>query len=678
MTAVTDRDAAGSQPQAKPGPNDEVIPRQDVTAAGISPGHVSERDARKVAEAARETEWTKPSFAKELFLGQFRLDLIHPHPRPRRATVEKGDAYLAKLADFISKEVDGPRIEREDRIPDETIQGLRELGVFGIKIPEEYSGLGLSQVYYNKALVILGSGHPSLTALVSAHQSIGVPEPLKLFGSEEQKRRYLPRLAAGEISAFLLTEPDVGSDPARLAASAVPTENGSGYVLNGVKLWATNGSIADIVVVMARVPKSEGHPGGITAFVVEADWPGVTVERRNSFMGLRGLENSVTRLHDVYVPAENVIAREGLGLKIALTTLNAGRLSLPAVCAGAAKWCVRVARGWANARVQWGRPVGKHEAIAKKIAFMAATSYALEAVLDLSSQLADDGSADIRIEAALAKLYASEMANAIADELLQIRGGRGYETAESLRARGERPVPVEQLLRDLRINRIFEGSTEIMHLFVAREAVDTHLAVAGDIIDPEAGFGRKARAAGRAGVFYAGWLPRLTLGRGQLPKSYGEFGRLAKHMRYIERASRKLARSTFYAMARWQGSLERKQAFLARVVDIGAELFAMAATCVRAQMERIDDPERGATAYELADVFCQQARHRVDRLFHDLWHNTDRGDYRFAREVLDGRYAWQEEGVPDRAPSDLPWIAEVKPGPPQTPNVRRRVPSRSS
>src|SRR5689334_19312399 len=231
----------------------------------------------------------------------------------------------------------------------------------------------------------------------------------------------------------------------------------------------------------------------------------------------------------------------------------------------------------------------------------------MESMLDLCCMLADDDRNDIRIEAALIKLYASEMAWQIADALIQIRGGRGYETAASLAARGERAVAVEQLLRDLRINRIFEGSTEIMHLLIAREAVDQHLAVAGDIIEPEAPFGRKVRAAGRAGLFYGRWLPTLAVGTGQVPGGYGSYGPLAKHIRYVERASRKLARSTFYAMARWQGKLERKQSFLARVVDIGAELFAMSAACVRARSERHEHPE----GVELADLFCRQGRRRV-------------------------------------------------------------------
>jgi alkylation response protein AidB-like acyl-CoA dehydrogenase len=633
---------------------------------------VDAQESRAVAEAARETEWRKPSFAKELFLGRLRLDLIHPHPRPTSRDREKGDAFLTRLRTFLEAEVDPAVIEREARIPDEILKGFKEIGVLGMQVAEEYGGLGLTKLYYTRALQLIGSVSPALAALVSAHQSIGVPQPIKLFGTPEQRRRYLPRCARTDITAFLLTEPDVGSDPARLRTSAVPTDDGSAYVLNGVKLWGTNGVIADLLVVMAKVPKSDGHRGGITAFVVEADSPGVTVERRNAFLGLRGLENSVTRFHDVRVSAENVIGREGQGLKIALTTLNAGRLSLPAICVASSKWALNIAREWSAARHQWGRPIGDHEAIADKVAFIAATSYALEAVLELSSVLADDDHNDIRIEAALAKLYGSEMAWRIADELVQIRGGRGYETAASLAARGEKAAPVEQVLRDLRINRIFEGSTEIMHLLIAREAVDTHLAVAGDVIDRSVPPKRRMRAAVRAATFYAGWLPTLAVGSGQLPSSYAEFGRLAKHLRYVERASRHLARSTFYGMSRWQGRLEHRQVFLARIVDIGAELYAITAACVRAQMLSQEDPESGSRADELADAFCTQARVRVEALFHGLWHNVDATNRRLAKDVLEGRHSWVEDGVLLLA-DDAPWIADTGPGPSTAENVHRRI-----
>ncbi|MFI6645575.1 acyl-CoA dehydrogenase family protein [Streptomyces sp. NPDC050504] len=630
---------------------------------------VTEREARRVAEDAREQDWRKPSFAKELFLGRFRLDLIHPHPLPTADDALRGEEFLAKLRDFCETEVDSALIERDARIPDEVVNGLKELGALGMKIDTKYGGLGLTQVYYNKALALAGSASPAIGALLSAHQSIGVPQPLKLFGTQEQKEEFLPRLARTDISAFLLTEPDVGSDPARLATTAVP--DGDAYVLDGVKLWTTNGVVADLLVVMARVPGSEGHRGGITAFVVEADSPGVTVEHRNAFMGLRGIENGVTRFHRVRVPAANRIGPEGAGLKIALTTLNTGRLSLPALCVGAGKWCLKIAREWSSVREQWGRPVARHEAVGAKISFIAATTFALEAVLDLSSQMADEDRNDIRIEAALAKLYGSEMAWLMADELVQIRGGRGFETAASLAARGERAVPAEQILRDLRINRIFEGSTEIMHLLIAREAVDAHLAVAGDIIDPDKTLADKARAGAQATAFYARWLPRLVAGPGQLPRSYAEFEQLAPHLRYVERASRKLARATFYAMSRWQGRLETKQGFLGRIVDIGAELFAMSAACVRAELLSRTE-EHGREAHQLADVFCRQARIRVDELFGRLWTNTDDIDRKVVDGVLAGAYTWLEQGVVDPS-GDGPWIADATPGPAGHDNVHRPI-----
>ncbi|PWI44347.1 acyl-CoA dehydrogenase family protein [Streptomyces sp. ICBB 8177] len=633
---------------------------------------VSEREARQVAEEAREQDWRKPSFAKELFLGRFRLDLIHPHPTGAAEDVRRGEAFLAKLRDFLVEEVDGARIEREARIPDEVVAGLKRIGALGMKIDTRYGGLGLTQVYYNKALALAGSASPAIGALLSAHQSIGVPQPLKMFGTQEQKDAFLPRCATTAISAFLLTEPDVGSDPARLATTAV--RDGDSYVLDGVKLWTTNGVVADLLVVMARVPKSEGAKGGITAFVVEADSPGITVENRNAFMGLRGIENGVTRFHQVRVPAANRVGPEGAGLKIALTTLNTGRLSLPAMCAGAGKWCLKIAREWSAAREQWGRPIARHEAVGSKIAFIAATTFALEAVLDLSSQMADEDRNDIRIEAALAKLYGSEMAWKMADELVQIRGGRGFETADSLAARGEKPVPTEQMLRDLRINRIFEGSTEIMHLLIAREAVDAHLSVAGDLIDPDKSLGDKARAGAKAGGFYARWLPKLVAGPGQVPTSYSEFGPLATHLRYVERGARRLARSTFYAMSRWQGRMETKQGFLGRIVDIGAELFAMSAACVRAQMlaGAGTGGADGVAARQLADTFCRQARIRVEELFDRLWTNTDTEDGALVEAVMAGRMRWLEEGIVDPS-GEGPWIADATPGPATKPDVHRTI-----
>ncbi|WP_306912480.1 acyl-CoA dehydrogenase family protein [Arthrobacter sp. B3I9] len=645
-----------------------------VPAEAIGP-EATAADARAITEAAREATWDRPSFAKGLYLGHFDLSLIHPWPEAPADDVERGEEFLARLAAYC-RTMSGRTIERDAQIPDGYLKGLAELGVFGMKIPRDYGGLGLSLVYYGRALALLGSVHPSLGALLSAHQSIGVPEPVKVFGTPEQKQKYLPRCAAGAITAFLLTEPDVGSDPARMGSTAVPSEDGESYLLDGVKLWTTNGVIAELVVVMALVPAHTGpdgtaHKGGISAFVVEMDSPGITVENRNAFMGLRGIENGVTRFHQVRVPAANRLGREGQGLKIALTTLNTGRLSIPGLCVGSGRWSLKIAREWSNARTQWGRPVGQHEAVGKKIAFIAASAFALDAVFELCAEMADAGQKDVRIEAALAKLWCTEISCRIADELVQIRGGRGFETADSLQARGERAVPAEQQVRDLRINRIFEGSSEIMRLLIAREAVDAHLTAAGDLASADATLSDKAKAAVGASGFYARWLPKLVAGAGMDPRSYGDFGRLAKQLRFVERSSRRLARQTFYGMGRWQAGLEHKQAFLGRIVDIGAELFAMAACCSRAEMLLRTAPERAASAFELAEAYCEQAKVRVEEYFDQLWRNTDDTDRVLSRKVLDGGYLWLEAGVLDQSEGTGPWIADARPRPSEKENLHR-------
>jgi alkylation response protein AidB-like acyl-CoA dehydrogenase len=613
--------------------------------------------SKQVAEAGREAEWRLPSFGKQLFLGHLELDLIHPQPALDPADVERGEAFLATLRAFLAERVDPLQIERDARIPDEVIEGLKRIGAFGMKIPTEYGGLGLTQVYYNRALALAGVWHSAIATVLSAHQSIGLPQPLRMFGSEEQKREWLPKLATTHISAFLLTEPRAGSDPARVEAQAIPTEHGLGYRITGQKLWATNGTIADVVVVMAVVPPSEGHPGGITAFIVPYDSEGITVLARNQFMGLRGIENSLTDFKDVYVPKENIIGREGLGLKIALKTLNTGRLSLPALSAAAARYALKVSRQFADERVQWGKPVGKHDPVAQLLAFVAGSAFGLQAVVDVSSRLADDQRNDIRIEAALAKLYESELGWRVADAMVQIRGGRGYETAESLARRGERPVPAEQMIRDLRINRVFEGSSEIMRLLIAREALDQHLKQAMPLMDPSKSKRDKAGDALKAGRFYAGWLPQQAVGEGMRPGAYGEFGPLARHLRWAERASRRLAVESFYAMSRYGAGLEFRGHMLGRMVDIGAEVFAVSAACVYADTLGRENAERKTEAYELADLFCRQARRRADALFHSLHDNDDTFNYKAAQQVLDGRYEWLEEGMLD--PADAPAAVSV-------------------
>jgi hypothetical protein len=600
---------------------------------------VSEQESLKVAEHAREAEWKKPSFMREFFLGRFRLDLVYPFPLAEKERPEFA-AFYQKFEAFLRDEVDPAEIDRTGEYPPKVLDGLRRLGAFGMKIPAKYGGLGFTNVEYNRVMTLIGSRCGNLGALLSAHQSIGVPQPLKTFGTEELKRKYLPRCAAGEISAFALTEPRVGSDPARMLTTAKKTADGTAYVLNGKKLWTTNGTLAKLLVVMAIDPDTKK----ISAFVVEADWPGVSVEHRCRFMGLRAISNAVMDFKDVRVPAENLIGQEGKGLKIALTTLNDGRLSIPNISVGTVKACLGIVRRWANERVQWGKPIGKHEAITHKISDIAARTFAMEAVASLATEMSDRGGYDIRLEAAAAKEWITFRAWEVVDETMQIRGGRGYETEQSLAARGDEPVPVERMMRDYRINKIFEGSTEIMHLFMAREMVDKHLQVAGALVDPAKPLSAKLAALPGMAAFYAWWYPTRWLGWSFWPK-YAGMGPLAPHLRFVERSSRRLARASFHGMLVYQAKLQNKQAFLFRLVDIANETFAMAAAASRAQTLVDRNAPEGRQAVRMADVFCRSARRRVVALFRELWSNDDVLRYKHGLGVLGGADTWLETGI---------------------------------
>lgn len=598
----------------------------------------AEARSRRVAEAAREAEWRKNSFMRDLFLGSLRLDLVSPYPeRPQRREFWR---FHDELRAFLVEHVDPVAIDRTGEYPHDVVEGLASLGAFGMKIPSEYGGLGLTQREYEVVMQLVGSHDANVTALLSAHQSIGVPQPLKLFGTEQQKRAYLPRCARGAISGFALTEPAVGSDPARIATIAEPTPDGKAFVLNGQKLWCTNGTLAELLVVMARTPPDDR----ISAFVVETSWPGVEVRHRCRFMGLKALANAELEFHDVRVPRENLIGELGRGLKIALVTLNTGRLTLPAATTGGVKACLEICRDWCNVRVQWGRPIGEHEAIAHKLSKMAATAFAMESVSELASDMADRPEYDIRLEAAAAKEWNTARAWEIIDDALEIRGGRGYETESSLAARGELPIGIERMMRDSRINRIFEGSSEILHLFMAREAVDRHVRVAGALIDPNVPPRRKIGVLLRAVVFYAGWYARRWFGWDLWPR-FRRFGSLAGHLRFVERASRKLARSTFYGILVFRGKLERKQAFLFRLVDIAMDLYAMTATVLHAHRMAESGAPHGAEALRLADLFCRRRRRAIAHRFRALWLNDDDLRYRAGREVLEGRHGWLESGI---------------------------------
>ena len=602
--------------------------------------------ALELAESSRDPLDERGSFASNLFIGRFDFDRIFPWPSQSVEDRSAGEAFLAELKAYLAANVDADEIDRTGEIPQKNIDDLFAMGAFAIKVPKQYGGLGLSQVNYGRAAMLLGSWDGNLTALVSAHQSIGVPQPLLIFGTEEQKAKYLPRVARKEISAFALTEMNAGSDPANMSLRADLSEDGSSWVLNGEKLWCTNLIKAGVLVVMAKTPPkmvNGKERKQISAFIVDVDTPGLEITYRCHFMGLRALYNGIVKFTDVRVPRENLIAKEGQGLKVALTTLNTGRLTIPAACVGLSKRLVEICRKWASERIQWGAPIGQHSAIAGKVAEMAANTFAMEAITFLTSALVDRKAGDLRIETAMCKMWCTEMTWKIADEAMQVRGGRGYETAQSLAGRGEEPIAVERFLRDCRINLIFEGSSEIMRLFIAREALDPHLKVGGAIFNTQLPMATRIKSMFSSGSFYTRWYPKQWFGGnpGNLDHLHAD---LRDHVNYGAGASKKLARGLFHAMMRFGPKLDREQLLLSRFVGVATELFAMSATCAFAQ-SKIDAGEPAAEILSLARYFCRSARMRIDHHFAGTSHNADKAGYDLTQELLAGKHENLRRGI---------------------------------
>ncbi|MCP4641776.1 MAG: DNA polymerase II [bacterium] len=608
--------------------------------------------ALDLAEDSRETEWVFPSLVAELFKGKFRWDMLSPFPEQDEADKRIGDEYIEKARTVLEEYVDPDEVDRTEELPNDAILAMADIGLFGLKIPTEYGGLGMSQTNYNRVMAFIATYCNSTAVWLSAHQSIGVPQPLKLFGSDEQKKKYLPRLAKGAVSGFALTEPDVGSDPARMGTIAKPSTDGAYYTINGEKLWCTNGPAAELLVVMALTPPkmvNGKEKPQITAFVVETDTPGFETTHHCSFLGVRGISNGLMRFTDVKVPAENIIGGLGQGLKIALTTLNTGRLTIPGTSAGAGKACMHFAGDWIHKREQWGAPIGKHQAIGVKLASMAADTFAMDSINMVACRFVDQGQADIRLEAAMAKLFCTVTAWRVADDFLQIRGGRGYETARSLRDRGEDPIPAERLLRDARISRIIEGTDEIMRLFIAREAMDTHVRRVMPIM---MGKGSKGKLIWDAFKFYASWYPKTWLpSLGGLDSRYLSSPN-RRHLEYIPKASKRLARTMFHTMAKFGPKLEREQLILQRFVDIGTDLFAMACVLARAEHLLAENPQNAALQ-DMANLFCREARLRITENMRDVRRGRGRLFNKVSKAFMAGEYKWMIEGIYDDFPPTM-------------------------
>jgi alkylation response protein AidB-like acyl-CoA dehydrogenase len=593
--------------------------------------NAEEAKSIQVAEESRELDWKSKSFMASMFMGDLDMTLAYPFPEQSEIDRKEGDEIIEKFEAWAKDNLDGDAIDKAQEIPPHVWKGIAELGLFGIKIPKEYGGLGLSQTNYVRILGAVARYCGSTAATLSAHQSIGVPQPLKLFGTEAQKKKWLPRIAKGELSAFALTEPGAGSDPASMVTEAVKQEDGS-WVINGEKLWCTNGTLADLYVVMARTTSSDGRKG-ITAFVVEGRSEGLEVVHRCRFLGIRAIENGLIRFRNVKVPAENVILGEGKGLKLALTTLNDGRLGIPAVAAFVSRDVSDFSASWAKSRAQWGKAVGSHEAGAQKLAEIASLTYAMETLALYGAALSDKHDVDIRMEAATAKMWNSERSWEVADAAFQLRGGRGFETDRSVDGRGEVGFPMERVLRDTRINRIVEGTTDIMHLFIAREALDGHLRNAGGLFKKGASLWDKLKVVGKCALIYPTWYLKTWVGSLMSPFLNYD-GELRDQLEWIESEVRRLGRTLFHQMVLKGPKLEMRQLILARLVDIGAELAVMSLVAARLQTEIDRKDAKSSTNMTVMRYFFASRRQYVARLFNEVWSNADEEASAAANEVM--------------------------------------------
>jgi alkylation response protein AidB-like acyl-CoA dehydrogenase len=397
-------------------------------------------------------------FAKSLFFGRFRGELLFPYPTLPADKAKEVEEAVEQVRRFCEEQIDAAAIDRNAEIPRSVIDGLGQLGVLGMTAPAEFGGRGFGQQQYCKVMEVIGGHDASTAVFVNAHHSIGI-RALILFGTREQKEKWLPDLVTGrKIAAFALTEPQAGSDAGNVQTTAIPTPDGSSYILNGEKRYITSGAIADVLTVMARTPIPGSDEWKVTAFLVTPDMPGFQViEARMPKVGIRGTATARLAFKDMRVPKENVLGQVGKGLRIALTVLDFGRTTFGASCTGVAKTCLRLAVEHAKTRVQFKQPLAEFELVKKKIAFMAAHAFAMEATTTQCAAFIDSGSEDYMLETAMLKVWSTEHLWTIVNDTLQIYGGRGFFTDE----------PIERMMRDARLNQIGEGANDVLRAFIA-------------------------------------------------------------------------------------------------------------------------------------------------------------------------------------------------------------------
>lgn len=622
----------------------------------FSHGAGAEAAALDSLEASRQEEWDSESAAGGFFEGKFHWHRFNPFPHQDPEDKAVGDDYIKKIEAYLLAHYDPEKVSEDRQIPKKNIDELKQLGLFKLKIPKEYGGMGFSVVNYTRIVGLVASYCSSLAALTSAHQSIGVGQPVKIAGTPEQKKKFFTRLGTDNwLSAFALTEKNAGSDPFNMVTTANPSEDGQSYFITGEKLWITNATVAEILVVMAQTPslwvvrnKAFGEvmikdtvvplpshlaearrqagwreKKQITAFVVEIKddkgeyIPGFEIVERLRFMGLDALENGFIRFTNVKVPAAHIVGDEGKGLKMAFQTLNTGRLTIPAATTYASKAMLREARKWGQQRVQMGRAVGEWQAGAEKIAQMAANTYAMDSMSQwviLLGDEADKANLDVRIEAAMAKLFCSEGNLENVQLLMRLFAGRGYQKASSKAAIGMDPVPVERWYRDAIINCIFEGTTDIMYLFLAREGTDFAVKQALAFMNPRLSLGSRAAAFVKTSVWMAQWVFRNVLPRIKFTGVKHLSGNNRRYISFINRQSQYLALRLFLAINTHFMGLQNQQLKLRRMVDIATNLFTMSATLSRTESmlaQPGQSAEQRKAVQDLCELSCRQLGRKV-------------------------------------------------------------------
>jgi len=570
------------------------------------------------AEAILGDRLDEIGFANGLYFGQYLADKLPAYPDV--AANESLSQLVDQLAQTCREKIDPVAIDRNAEIPQPVVDELGRLGVLGACMPKSCGGLGLDQAAYCRLLEVLG-GHCGSTALfVNAHHSIG-PRALVLFGSEEQQRQWLPKLASGEwISAFALTEPQAGSDAANVQTTATPTDDGTGYRINGEKRWITNGGIAQVLTVMARTPV-EGGDSKITAFIVTPDMPGFeVVEKRMDKCGVRGTATARLAFRDMFVPKENILGKPGQGLKIALTVLDFGRTTFGASCTGAAKFCAERAIAHATSRVQFKQPLGSFEMVKEKIAYMTAGVFAMEAATYETAALIDADAGEYMLETAMLKVFSTEVLWRILNDTFQIHGGKAYFTDE----------PFERMLRDARINTIGEGANDVLRAFIALVGMrDVGLELKGvleALMNPLANLAKLGGFAGQRieKMFHS---PQVAVSSDQLED---DAKRLGKRIGEFGSQVEKLLRT-------YREDIVDRQYQLERIADSATELYV--SSCVLRRLDHLvrqdsSDAEQLKASLAAGRYYLQMAHRRIQRNFHDLWDNDDPDTTRLADMAL--------------------------------------------